>query len=184
MKKLTLLLDDRTYNVLSELAIQNAVSIESYTQMLLVEELMKSTASPKTVPKPGSFPIQPPKPGPTSEPSRGTIKLHLKGEVIALKTSRNALILLLNQIFEIKPDMVFQLATHPSLKSKSRRLLAQNPSDLYSSAPHLRDLNVRLDNGWYMATNYSHDRIVTLIKNICKLTGLEYGKDVKLTRGD
>jgi len=62
---------------------------------------------------------------------------------------------------------------------KSRRLVAQNPDDLYKNIDH-EGITEDLGNGWYLGKNLSRNMIQAKIQIACKVAGVRFGTDLKL----
>lgn len=60
--------------------------------------------------------------------------------------------------------------------SHSRRLAALSPEGVHLSSPHLPTLKTRT--GWFVSNNIGKQQLVAALKVLCRLSGLEYGKDI------
>ena len=78
-----------------------------------------------------------------------------------------------------KRDPTFMTRFAPESKGRNRRLVAQNPDDLYDN-PSLRGETRDFGNGWWLATNISTKTIRQSIKLACGVAGVEFGTQLTL----
>lgn len=64
-------------------------------------------------------------------------------------------------------------------RSRRRRLVAENRDDLYNQ-PHLVTYSLDLENGWWLGTNISSDKVRASIEIACKVTGVKFGSQLTL----
>jgi len=61
-------------------------------------------------------------------------------------------------------------------KTKSRRIIAKNPEDLYLRKPHLaRKFAQRLDGPWWYDSNLSRQQCELRLRKACDIAGLTFG---------
>ena len=64
-------------------------------------------------------------------------------------------------------------------RSRRRRLVAENRDDLYNQ-PHLVTYSLDLENGWWLGTNISSDKVRGSIETACEVAGVKFGSQLKL----
>ena len=63
-----------------------------------------------------------------------------------------------------------------------RRLVARKRDDLYINSPHLIDSSLRLENGWWLATNSNTGQKREYIQIACEVAGVKFGSQLTLQR--
>ena len=78
-----------------------------------------------------------------------------------------------------KRDHTFMTRFAPKTIGRNRRLVSQNPDDIYDN-PNLQGQVRDLGNGWWMATNIGTKTITQSIKGACEVVGIGYGTQMVL----
>ena len=78
-----------------------------------------------------------------------------------------------------KRGHTFMTRFAPKTIGRNRRLVAQNPDDIYDN-PNLQGKVRDLENGWWMATNIGTKTIRQSIKLACEVAGVEFGTQLTL----
>jgi hypothetical protein len=109
---------------------------------------------------------------------RGLWSVEINGKSFSAANLKEAYRTLLLKLDEVSPRFLEQFSGE---RSRSRRFVARNPSDLYDSAPHLAKDHARpLKGDWYFDTNLSTEQVSKRARVAARIAGLSYGRDVKL----
>lgn len=100
------------------------------------------------------------------------------GKTVKAKTNIQVLIELVKTFHQRDPE--FMKRFFSETVSKRRRLVAQNPDDLYDSESLKGKHRVNLENGWWLGTNISKKQVVRFVKTACKVAHVEFDVDLKL----
>ena len=76
-------------------------------------------------------------------------------------------------------DHTFMARLAPRTIGRNRRLVAQNPNDIYENED-LKEMVRDLKNGWWMGTNISTGVIKGHIETACEVAGVAYGSELVL----
>ncbi|MYA96701.1 MAG: hypothetical protein F4X91_09885 [Nitrospinae bacterium] len=76
-------------------------------------------------------------------------------------------------------DPGFMSRFEAKTKSRRRRLVAKNRDELYNQ-PHLITYSLDLENGWWLGTNISSDKVRTSIQIACEVAGVKFGTQLTL----
>ncbi len=76
-------------------------------------------------------------------------------------------------------DYTFMSRFAPSAIGRNRRLVAENPNEIYDN-PNLQGKVFNLGNGWWLATNISTDTIKKSVILACKAANVEFGTQLTL----
>ena len=76
-------------------------------------------------------------------------------------------------------DPGFMSRFEAKTRSRRRRLVAENRDDLYNQ-PHLVTYSLDLENGWWLGTNISSDKVRGSIETACEVARVEFGSQLKL----
>lgn len=105
-------------------------------------------------------------------------KLFILGEIYPVNTYREALITCLNIIVDLDPGILEKVA---QMKGHTRRYIARDRNDIHSERSDLNNrCTYEFRPGWFVGTNYSLNDTNRILEGICKASGLEFSKDIKL----
>lgn len=68
-------------------------------------------------------------------------------------------------------------------RNRKRRYIAERKEDLYIGRPDLANCSKKLNNGWYVGTNYSRQSILNNIKIACEIMEVKLGIDLIINLG-
>lgn len=116
-----------------------------------------------------------------SEPrtrNTGVYLLEVKGKTTEHTRQRDVLAEGLKAIETLKPGTLEKLS---GVKSRTRRIVARDPKELFDKA-HLADKHVsKLMDGWYYGTNNNAQETNRWLREGAELAGLKWGKDISTT---
>lgn len=134
---------------------------------------------PKKRPKPAP-PSSQTIPSPSPPPPKGTATIKgfvIRGDRVECKSAIDTLASVLNTLHRQDSDFMNRFA--PKTIRKKRRLVARKQGDLYEDG-RLTNRSRKLENSWWLGTNYSSGTIRRYIKTACEEAGLKFGNEVKL----
>ncbi|ABI64743.1 hypothetical protein Mmar10_0450 [Maricaulis maris MCS10] len=74
------------------------------------------------------------------------------------------------------PGTLARLASHPG--GRGRRIVAADQETLYTRSPELAKMAEKLTGDWYVDVNLSKEQKLSRLRTACRITGLEFGKDL------
>ena len=84
----------------------------------------------------------------------------------------------LRKLASLDPHFLVRLA---EIQTRARRIVAQNPSDLYLRKPELAEkFAARLTGQWWVDTNLSRQQCESRLQTACKVARLNFGSDLVL----
>jgi len=117
---------------------------------------------------PGAPPAKPPK-----QRRTGIYAFVLLGDRIEERNLKGAYISCLRKLAELDPDFLDRLSQRAT---RSRRIVATNPRDLYLNKPELADkFAERLVDPWWVDTNLSRLQCEHRLQMACDVAGLQFG---------
>jgi excisionase family DNA binding protein len=75
------------------------------------------------------------------------------------------------------------LTRFSELGGRARRYVATAQASLYPGRPDLVRYSKRLENGWWLATNFSASEIQNILKKACDVAGVRWGVDLVVRPG-
>lgn len=99
----------------------------------------------------------------------------LLGDNFSTSTQVGILVTVLREIHEIDQEFLSHLSQE---KSRTRPIIARSPNDLYPGNPGLSHLYLEVANGWFVGTNHAGRDVYRMLKVVCKIAGLDFGKDL------
>lgn len=110
---------------------------------------------------------------------RWTVELNgRRASAANLKSAYRTLLLLLH---DRDPNF---LQSYSEQRARARRFVARTPADLYLNSPKLAKHHAKtLTAGWYFDTNLSTDQVARRARIAARLSGLRYGRDVRILNG-
>ncbi len=119
-----------------------------------------------------------PSPPPPSPKWPATMKgFVLRGRRVECKSAIDTLASVLNTLH--RQDSEFMNRFAPKTIRKKRRLVARIQGDLYEDARHT-NRSRKLENSWWLGTNYGSGTIRRYIKTACEEAGIKFGNELKL----
>lgn len=113
---------------------------------------------------------------------RGEWAAILEGNEVGAANMKSAYCTLLRMLAERDPQFLPSFST---LKSRTRRFVAQDPKLLYRTSPHLsKDHAMELTAGWFVDTNLSEPQVAHRVRAASELAHLKYGSQVKITKSE
>jgi hypothetical protein len=116
-----------------------------------------------------------------SEPrtrNTGVYLLEVKGKTTEHTRQRDVLAEGLKAIEALRPGTLAKLS---EVKSRTRRIVARDPRELFDKT-HLAEKHVsKLMDGWYYGTNNSAQETNRWLREGAELAGLRWGKDISTT---
>lgn len=106
---------------------------------------------------------------------RKRFRVVLLGEAYQVATARDVLVTALQRLQGLDPQVL------PALSHKTgrtRRIVASTPAALYPGRPDLAKHSYRLEEDWWVGTNYSTRDIDRIVRLACSIAGLEFGADL------
>lgn len=108
----------------------------------------------------------------------GVYLLEVRGKTTEHGRQRDVLAEGLKAIEELRPGTLAKLS---AVKSRTRRIVARDPSELFDKA-HLAEKHVsKLMDGWYYGTNNSAQETNRWLREGARLADLQWGKDISTT---
>ena len=108
----------------------------------------------------------------------GTYTFELLGDKVEEGSLKAAYISILNKLVEHYSGFLERLSEK---STKSRKIVARNPKELYFRKPHLAEKYAhRLTDQWWVDTNLSQLQCEQRLKTACDVAGLEWGRDLVL----
>ena len=105
----------------------------------------------------------------------GTYAFILLGDRIEAGSLREAYTTCLLKLGELDPQLFERLAR---VTTRSRRIVARNPTDLYLRKPGLAErYAARLTGPWWVDTNLSRAQCEQRLRKACEVAGLQFGGD-------
>jgi len=108
----------------------------------------------------------------------GNYWFELKGRRIECPSLKELLARSLRHFEHLQPGTLEQLA---AVKSRSRRIVAHNPRELYNKEHLVKDHSEKLATGWWYGTNNSAQQTETWLKHACEIAGLTWGDDFRVS---
>jgi hypothetical protein len=112
-------------------------------------------------------------------PAGKEIHFHLLGMEREAASWADMLHQVLNELSSRDKSFIIRFG---QLRGRSRRYAAFDRDDLYAGRADLsRRFSKRLNNGWWVGTNYSREEIRTILGKACEVAGLRLGVDLRLS---
>jgi len=177
---------------LLETADQNLVELISKTAESLrgvrpfeddVKEFLRRQAGIQKTEAPESEPPAPegPEPG-EGEPPTPRYTVTLFGEVVECRNATEAMVTVLRVLAERDPHLLERCYNDPRFKGTERCYIARKRAELYPPrSKHLQPRAEPLPGGWFVGTNIENSRKRKIIKLVCEVAGLKFGKDVVIS---
>jgi hypothetical protein len=108
---------------------------------------------------------------------KGIYHIDLLDEKLDAFTIADILETLLLRLRDLDNNFLFQLSLKPT---RSRRVVAQEPQQVYIDSPRLAPHARKICEGWWMDTNISWQQLKGRLRIICDVAGLIYGTDLIL----
>ena len=102
----------------------------------------------------------------------------LDGREVKTGIGNKTLAEVLKELQRRDPDFMMRFA--PKTVGRTRRLVAENPDDLYKKAHLKDDHSLDLGNGWWLGINLSSSLIRKYIKIACEVAGVNFGRQLIL----
>jgi predicted CopG family antitoxin len=115
---------------------------------------------------------------PLPDSGRG-IGYMLLGNWHTARDANTAMIEILVRLGGMCPDLLDRLA--PMVRGRTRNHIARSPEMVYPDRPDLLEHVRPLVPGWYIGCNIADREKVQFLKFACKLAGLTYGRDLKVS---
>lgn len=80
----------------------------------------------------------------------------------------------IDMMADVAPEALVSLAT---VRTRGRRFISLNPNDIHPFSPHLPV--TQTGSGWWISKNISTDQLKLALRELCKVSGLSFGKDIK-----
>ena len=106
------------------------------------------------------------------------IGYEFSGECLEIGTASGTLAAIIKRLHRMDPTFLPKFASQTA--SKRRKLVARNRDELYPFSPQLIDHSQELVDGWWLGTNLSSDQIRGRILKACEMSGVEYGRQLRL----
>ncbi len=118
-------------------------------------------------------------PGQTASPSPGShnIEIVLAGKRETVSTAIDGLARIIEYLAKQDPAFLQRLATRA--KGTKVNYLAKRREDVYPRRPDRQGMTRNIE-GWYLATNISNAVKQTILRRVCEVARLRFGKDVAL----
>ncbi|MDE0057385.1 MAG: hypothetical protein OXI22_21260 [Defluviicoccus sp.] len=117
-----------------------------------------------------AIPLSDPKPRRT-----GTYAFLLLGDRVEAGSLKLAYMTCLRRLGELDPQFFERLSL---LTTRSRRVVARKPTDLYLKKPELAEKHaVRLTGRWWVDTNLNRPQCEQRLRMACEVAGLQFGGD-------
>jgi negative regulator of replication initiation len=111
----------------------------------------------------------------------GRWTVELSGRRVATSNLKGAYRTLLLLLHDRDPNF---LQAYSEERARARRFVARAPTDLYLNSPKLaKDHAKPLTAGWHFDTNLSTDQVARRARIAARLSGLRYGRDVRILNG-
>jgi negative regulator of replication initiation len=108
----------------------------------------------------------------------GRWTVELSGKRVSTSNLKSAYRTLLLLLQDRDPSF---LQAYSEERARARRFVARAPRDLYLNSPGLaKDHAKPLTAGWFFDTNLSTDQVARRARIAARLSGLRYGKDVRI----
>lgn len=104
----------------------------------------------------------------------GTYQLSAFGETVEAYSLPDILSAGLKALEETRPGTLMKLS---KVKKLTKRIVAQNPSDLFSTADLAEKHSRKLVDGWWYGTNNSAKETNTWLQLACEIAGVKWGSD-------
>lgn len=110
--------------------------------------------------------------------ARGLWIVEVKGQRYAAANMKEAYRTLLLKLDDLSSNFIQRFSAE---RSRSRRFVARDATELYDSSPHLAKEHARLlKDGWFFDTNLSAEQVSARVRVAARIAGLSYGRDVKV----
>lgn len=105
----------------------------------------------------------------------GTYAFVLHGDRIEAGSLKEAYTACLRKLGEFDPRFFERLSR---VTTRSRRIVAKNPTDLFLKKPELAEkYAARLSGPWWVDTNLSRAQCEQRLRTACEIAGIEFGND-------
>ncbi len=99
------------------------------------------------------------------------------GATFVVATKQDVLATVVRTLADCEPSFLERLSWE---RGRTRRYVSRSREALYQGSPHLAKCARDIGSGWWLATNVSESDIVRVVRAACRLTDLEYGRDIVL----
>lgn len=126
----------------------------------------------------------PPAPHPTAAPATPSFEVGsryhhtIKGKVVPSSSLKELLNNGLNSIEDLYPGTLKELSNR---KARTRRIVAQKPSDLFDDQKLADKYAAPLRSGWFYGTNNNTQTTKDWLRAACQIAGLKWGTDFKVS---
>ncbi len=107
-------------------------------------------------------------------PERGKYAAEFLGVVFSANTLANVFGRVVDMMADVAPEALVKLA---AIRTRGRRFVSREPHDIHPRSPHLPVTQTQ--SGWWISKNISQDQLKQALRNLCKVSGLGFGKDLK-----
>lgn len=111
-------------------------------------------------------------------PNKRIIGFTLHGKPVETGAGNRTLAEILKELQ--RRDSGFMARFASKTVGRTRRLVAENPNDLYQKSHLKDDHSLNLENGWWLGINLSKTSIRNNVKVACEVAGVSFGKQLTL----
>ena len=104
-------------------------------------------------------------------------KLVILGEPFGYVDAKDAMVIVFKELERRQPGFCQRFHNDPRNHGRTRRIIAQNPRDLYD-LEHLAKNHERIDDNWVIGTNNSNLQKEKIITIAAEVAGLKFGSDI------
>lgn len=116
--------------------------------------------------------------------SQGSVGYTLNGQFYQQKYAIDVLTEIVDKLTERDPEFIEKFAKELERAKGKRPYIARTNEELYPEQPqYVGKYGRKLQNGWWIDDNLNNPQKESLIQRACKLSGLQYGKDLEIRLG-
>ena len=114
------------------------------------------------------------------------VKVVIDGESSYWQVQSDAMATIFKELQKRDPNFCQSFYKHPRNHSGKRRIIAQDPRELYANSddPKFKNAYRRLRGSWFISTSYSWKHKINIIAFAVGEAGLEFGKDIIINFDD
>jgi hypothetical protein len=117
-------------------------------------------------------------PAPSPVASSGPIHYSIRGTARSAGDASEAMISILGELGRDDPRFFEVLSS--KVRGRTRHHLARAKADVYPRRPDLQRYVKPLGDGWFIGVNIANREKVKILREACKLAGLNYGSDLQI----
>lgn len=107
-------------------------------------------------------------------PERGKYAAEFLGVVFFANTLASVFGRVVDMMADVAPEALVELA---AIRTRGRRFVSREPRDIHPRSPHLPVMQTK--SGWWISKNISQDQLKQALRNLCRVSGLSFGKDLE-----